>query len=84
MADQDGDGNLQDVREELDESEDEEEGDEERNVGWHEQEELDWSEDDGSDLESISDTPAERSGHIAVVDRNCIYVWGGYKVNTEN
>ena len=26
------------------------------------------------------DTPPERSGHIAVVDRNCMYVWGGYKV----
>uniref|UniRef100_A0A3Q2PCK8 Kelch domain containing 2 n=1 Tax=Fundulus heteroclitus TaxID=8078 RepID=A0A3Q2PCK8_FUNHE len=25
------------------------------------------------------DTPAERSGHIAVVDRNIMYVWGGYK-----
>lgn len=27
------------------------------------------------------DTPAERSGHIAVVDRNIMYVWGGYKVS---
>lgn len=26
------------------------------------------------------DTPAERSGHIAVVDRNIMYVWGGYRV----
>lgn len=26
------------------------------------------------------DAPAERSGHIAVVDRNIMYVWGGYKV----
>lgn len=26
------------------------------------------------------DTPAERSGHIAVIDRNIMYVWGGYKV----
>lgn len=26
------------------------------------------------------DSPAERSGHIAVVDRNIMYVWGGYKV----
>ncbi|XP_046874360.1 kelch domain-containing protein 2 isoform X2 [Hypomesus transpacificus] len=25
------------------------------------------------------DAPAERSGHIAVVDGNCMYVWGGYK-----
>uniref|UniRef100_A0AAQ5ZMH7 Kelch domain containing 2 n=1 Tax=Amphiprion ocellaris TaxID=80972 RepID=A0AAQ5ZMH7_AMPOC len=29
------------------------------------------------------DTPAERSGHIAVVDRNIMYVWGGYK-NSQN
>lgn len=28
------------------------------------------------------DTPAERSGHIAVVDRNIMYVWGGYKVRS--
>lgn len=27
------------------------------------------------------DTPAERSGHVAVVDGNCMYVWGGYKVS---
>ncbi|MCI4382881.1 hypothetical protein PGIGA_G00019910 [Pangasianodon gigas] len=79
MADQEDDANLQDVPEELDDSEDEEESDEERDFGWHEQGELDWSEDDGADLQSISDTPAERSGHIAVVDRNCMYVWGGYK-----
>lgn len=26
------------------------------------------------------DTPAERSGHIAVIDRNTMYVWGGYNV----
>lgn len=27
------------------------------------------------------DTPAERSGHVAVIDRNTMYVWGGYKVS---
>lgn len=26
------------------------------------------------------DAPAERSGHIAVIDRNTMFVWGGYKV----
>lgn len=72
MADDDDDGNLQEFPEELDE---------ERDFGWHEQGELDQSEGDGDNLESISDTPAERSGHIAVVDENCIYVWGGYKVS---
>uniref|UniRef100_A0A669D871 Kelch domain containing 2 n=1 Tax=Oreochromis niloticus TaxID=8128 RepID=A0A669D871_ORENI len=36
------------------------------------------------DAEAVEqDTPAERSGHIAVVDRNIMYVWGGYK-NAEN
>lgn len=84
MADQEDDGNLEDVREELDDTEDEEESDEERGLGWHEQRELDWSEDDGTDLESMSDAPAERSGHVAAVDRNCMYVWGGYKVSTGN
>uniref|UniRef100_A0A674PJ81 Kelch domain containing 2 n=1 Tax=Takifugu rubripes TaxID=31033 RepID=A0A674PJ81_TAKRU len=29
------------------------------------------------------DTPAERSGHVAVIDRNTMYVWGGYK-NAQN
>lgn len=26
------------------------------------------------------DAPAERSGHVAVIDRNIMFVWGGYKV----
>lgn len=35
------------------------------------------------DTEAVEqDTPAERSGHVAVVDRNIMYVWGGYKVCT--
>lgn len=28
------------------------------------------------------DAPAERSGHIAVVYENIMYVWGGYRVST--
>lgn len=28
------------------------------------------------------DAPAERSGHIAVVHENIMYVWGGYRVST--
>lgn len=75
---------IQDVQEELNEDEDEEASDEERDFEWHEQGELNWSDDDGDDSESISDTPAERSGHIAVGDRNCMYVWGGYKVSGGN
>lgn len=27
-----------------------------------------------------NDSPAERSGHVAVTDGRCMYVWGGYKV----
>ncbi|OXB64050.1 hypothetical protein ASZ78_001670 [Callipepla squamata] len=26
-----------------------------------------------------NDSPAERSGHVAVTDGHCMYVWGGYK-----
>lgn len=25
-------------------------------------------------------SPAERSGHIAVTDGSCMFIWGGYKV----
>lgn len=28
------------------------------------------------------DAPAERSGHIAVVYENIMYLWGGYRVST--
>lgn len=53
-----------------------------------EDEEDDEVEDDEQVLVSVAsdfelDTPAERSGHIAVVDRNIMYVWGGYKVSTK-
>ncbi len=27
--------------------------------------------------------PAERSGHITVTDRSCLFVWGGYKVRID-
>uniref|UniRef100_A0A673CAL2 Kelch domain containing 2 n=1 Tax=Sphaeramia orbicularis TaxID=375764 RepID=A0A673CAL2_9TELE len=48
----------------------------------------DREEDDGPlDTEASEsyelDSPAERSGHIAVVDGNTMYVWGGYK-NAQN
>ncbi|KAF7703975.1 hypothetical protein HF521_021047 [Silurus meridionalis] len=77
MAEQEGD--VPDVREELDSSEDEEEGDEERDFRWQEQREVDWFGDEEADLEPVSDMPAERSGHVTVVDSDCMYVWGGYK-----
>lgn len=60
------------------------------NEGMDEDEEDDEGEEDDDDDEQPLDTeasesfeldsPAERSGHIAVVDRNIMYVWGGYKV----
>uniref|UniRef100_A0A8C6Q0D8 Kelch domain containing 2 n=1 Tax=Nothobranchius furzeri TaxID=105023 RepID=A0A8C6Q0D8_NOTFU len=47
-------------------------------------EEDDEVEELSADPEALEmDTPAERSGHIAVVDRNIMYVWGGYK-NAQN
>lgn len=49
-----------------------------------EQEEEEVEDEELLDFESSElfelDTPAERSGHIAVIDRNIMYVWGGYKV----
>lgn len=58
------------------------------NDGMDEDEE-DEVEDDEQPLVSVVsdfelDTPAERSGHVAVVDRNIMYVWGGYKVKLKS
>ena len=76
------------------EEDDESEGDEE--FDWivenddddddEEDDDVEEEEDDDSLVTEQSenfevDTPPERSGHIAVVDRNCMYVWGGYKVS---
>ncbi|CAB1334890.1 unnamed protein product [Coregonus sp. 'balchen'] len=56
-----------------------------------EEREFDWVVDEADELDEdvvLLDTeeepfeldqPAERSGHIAVVDGHCMYVWGGYK-----
>jgi len=38
------------------------------------------AEDSFEQLEN--DSPAERSGHVAVTDGHCMYVWGGYKVRS--
>lgn len=35
-------------------------------------------------LSAEADSPPERSGHVAVVDGNCMFVWGGYKVRFQN
>lgn len=73
----------EDEEEEVDGGEEEEEvdGDEEENVfDWVVDEELlDHELSSGNDSFEM-DTPAERSGHIAVVDGSNMYVWGGYKV----
>lgn len=62
------------VHEEMDEEEEEEvEVEEEDN-----EQPIDTESSESFEL----DMPAERSGHIAVVDRNVMYVWGGYKVSS--
>ncbi|XP_048830456.1 kelch domain-containing protein 2 [Brienomyrus brachyistius] len=76
----------EDEEEEVDGGEEEEEevdGDEEENVfDWVVDEELlDHEFSSGNDSFEM-DTPAERSGHIAVMDGSNMYVWGGYK-NTQ-
>lgn len=63
------------VNDDMDEEEEEE--DEEEEV--EDEQPLDTEASESFEL----DTPAERSGHIAVVDRNIMYVWGGYK-NAQN
>lgn len=65
------DDNLQDL---LEVEEDAEDDDDEEDAGG-------LSGEEEADSEFISDAPAERSGHVAVMDRNCMYVWGGYKVS---
>lgn len=50
-------------------------------VVWDEEEEEEEEVVVDSDTHLLKvDTPPERSGHIAVVDGNFMYVWGGYKV----
>ncbi|TRY54222.1 hypothetical protein DNTS_030481 [Danionella cerebrum] len=44
-----------------------------------EEDDDDDEEEEESEIVSERVHPAERSGHIAVIDRNCIYIWGGYK-----
>lgn len=80
-------GDLPDREE--DEDSDREEDD--RLFAWMVNDDLDEEEEDEVEEEQLVDTeaselmeldaPAERSGHIAVVDRNIMYVWGGYKVS---
>lgn len=64
----------------LEDDEDSERDEDERDwVVWDEEEEEEVVVDSDTHLSKV-DTPPERSGHIAVVDGNFMYVWGGYKV----
>ncbi|KAI4804852.1 hypothetical protein KUCAC02_026464 [Chaenocephalus aceratus] len=68
------------VNDDMDQDEeDEEEEEEEAEEEVEEEQPLDTEVSETFEV----DTPAERSGHIAVVDRNIMYVWGGYK-NAQN
>lgn len=88
MADMENDGDLEEIPQENDEEEDSDLEEEEEDFEWDAQEDggdLDWVGEahvllDADTSKSCpGDSPAERSGHVAVVDRNCMYVWGGYK-----
>lgn len=76
------DGGLPDVvprRGGPDDDEDSER-DEDDWIVWDEEEGEDEAEVDTHTHPSNVHAPSERSGHIAVVDGNYMYVWGGYKV----
>ncbi|XP_066528991.1 kelch domain-containing protein 2 [Hoplias malabaricus] len=84
----DDDADLHDVQDEDDNNGHDSEQEEDSDFEWDAQENirvLDWEEDeqvilDTDPYKSFSlHTPAERSGHIAVIDRNILYLWGGYK-----
>ena len=66
------------VNDDMDEDEEDEEEEEEEAEEVEEEQPLDTEVSETFEV----DTPAERSGHIAVVDRNIMYVWGGYKVRS--
>ncbi|XP_028677834.1 kelch domain-containing protein 2 [Erpetoichthys calabaricus] len=82
MADGNDDDNLMQADEDPEDDDDDEVEDEEE-----EEEIVDLGELVDIELASPSKdfdriVPAERSGHVAVADGNCMYVWGGYK-NTQ-
>lgn len=72
--DNDSDDGDRDEDDDMDDMED----DDEDEVEVEDEQPLDTEASESFEL----DVPAERSGHIAVVDNNLMYVWGGYKVNT--
>lgn len=85
---------MEDVPAEEDDndSDRDDDDDDDRLFAWMVNDDMDEDEEDDDEVEEEQpvdmdasesfelDTPAERSGHIAVVDRNIMYVWGGYKV----
>lgn len=52
--------------------------DDERGLEWDAEHDGDGDEEE---MFLSSKSPAERSGHIAVTDGTCMFVWGGYKVS---
>lgn len=60
----------------------EDRGDQDHREDWYGDGALLWNWDEEGDSVPTSDTPEKRSGHIAVVDGHCMYVWGGYKEST--
>lgn len=53
-----------------------EDEDDEDEFEWAAGQEEDWMQEAFVSRQS----PAERSGHIAVTDGSCMFIWGGYKV----
>lgn len=49
-------------------------------AGQEEDGEFDWLEEEQEEAFVSRERPAERSGHVAVTDGSCMFVWGGYKV----
>lgn len=92
MADMEADAGGQPAREGDGDSDGEED---DRLFVWMANEEMDAEDDGDGDVEAVEqpvdteasesfelEAPAERSGHIAVVYGNVMYVWGGYKVGS--
>ncbi|XP_029937914.1 kelch domain-containing protein 2 [Myripristis murdjan] len=76
-SDRDEEGREFDWVADVDDEDEDEEEEEEEEV--EDEQPLDTEASESFEL----DTPAERSGHIAVVDGNYMYIWGGYK-NAQN
>uniref|UniRef100_A0AAQ4R949 Kelch domain containing 2 n=1 Tax=Gasterosteus aculeatus aculeatus TaxID=481459 RepID=A0AAQ4R949_GASAC len=91
MAEMEDIGDLPAAEEDNDsDGDDDDDDDDERLLAWMVDDDMDDEDEEEEEEEQPLDSeasgsfepesPAERSGHIAVVDRNIMYVWGGYKV----